>query len=148
MKARVKMRPASVIKTRLGIQRGGPAHAFFTQSCYDHMTKFVPGGTKSHLNREVDLQVDKIIYQSPGARYLYHGKLMVDPITGKGAFYNESYGYWSRPAKYGIKKILTNRDLIYRTPGTGSYWDKLMWTSQKDEIIKEVQEYVNRGCKK
>lgn len=136
MKAKVKMKPAGAIKARLGIQKGGPAHAHFTSRCFAHMTKFVPGGTKSHLNREAELQVDKIIYKSPDAHYLHTGKLYIDPETGS-AF-----------ARKGVTKVATKKNLKYHTPGTGAHWDKLMWTSQKDEIIKEVQEYVNRGCKK
>lgn len=144
---KVYMKPASVIKARLGIQRNGPAHAFFTQTCYRYMSPFVPGGTNSHLNQNVAFETNSITYESPSAQYLYHGKLMVDPITGKGAFYSPSYGFWSRPKKYGIAKIQTNKDLQYHTPGTGAHWDKLMWTSKKKEVIKEVQAYVDRGCK-
>ena len=32
----------------------------------------------------------------------------------------------------------------YTTPGTGAYWDKRMWSAEKDSVIKEVQDYVNR----
>lgn len=31
----------------------------------------------------------------------------------------------------------------YTTPGTGSYWDKRMWSAEKDEIIQEIQRYIN-----
>mgnify|MGYP004631947853 CR=1 FL=1 len=108
------------------------------------MTPFVPGGVKSHLNQNVDLRVDKIIYQSPDAHYLYTGKKYIDPKYKIGAFYSPDYGYWSRP---GIKKINSGEDLVYHTPGTGSQWDKLMWTSQRNKVVKEVQEYIDRGCK-
>lgn len=33
----------------------------------------------------------------------------------------------------------------YTTPGTGPYWDKKMLSAEKDELIKEIQDYVNRG---
>lgn len=135
---------ASVIKARLGIQSGGPAHAFFTQSCFKHMTPFVPGGTKSHLNQMANVQPKCIVYQGPDAHYLFNGNLYVDPKYKKGAFYNLDYGFWSRP---GITKIMSNKKLNYHTPGTGAHWDKLMWTSQNDKVIKEVQRFVNRGCK-
>ena len=140
----VKIKPTSVIKARLGIQKGGPVHAFFTESCYKYMTSFVPGGVKSHLNQNIDLQEDKIIYQGPDAHYLYIGKKYIDPKYKIGAFYSPDYGYWSRP---GISKINSGQDLNYHTPGTGSQWDKRMWTSKGEEVIKEVQEYIDRGCK-
>lgn len=140
----VYLKSTSVIKTRLGIQKNGPAHAFLTQTCYRYMTPFVPGGAKSHLNQNTDLRVDKIIYQGPDAHYLYIGKKYIDPKYKKGAFYSQDFGYWSRP---GITKINSGEDLVYHTPGTGSQWDKRMWTSKGDNVEKEVQSYVNRGCK-
>ena len=33
----------------------------------------------------------------------------------------------------------------YTTPGTGSYWDKKMVSAEMNDVIKEVQDYVNRG---
>lgn len=140
----VYLKSTSVIKARLGIQKNGPAHAFLTQTCYRYMTPFVPGGAKSHLNQNTDLRVDKIIYQGPDAHYLYIGKKYIDPKYKKGAFYSQDFGYWSRP---GITKINSGEDLVYHTPGTGSQWDKRMWTSKGDGVEKEVQSYVNRGCK-
>lgn len=140
----VYLKSTSVIKARLGIQKNGPAHAFLTQTCYRYMTPFVPGGTKSHLNQNTDLRVDKIIYQGPDAHYFYIGKKYIDPKYKKGAFYSQDFGYWSRP---GITKINSGEDLVYHTPGTGSQWDKRMWTSKGDNVEKEVQSYVNRGCK-
>lgn len=144
MNVKVKMNPTSVIKARLGIQKGGPAHAFLTNTCYRYMGQFVPGGARGTLNQNVDIDVDKITYKSPYAHYQYNGELYVDPQYKKGAFYSEDYGYWSRP---GISKIASGKPLNYHTPGTGSFWDKKMWTSRGKEVVKEVQDYVDRGCK-
>jgi len=141
---KVEIKPISTIKARIGIQEGGPAHAFFTNSCYRHMGQFVPGGEDGMLNQNVDLQIDSITYKSPYAHYQYIGKLYVDSKYEKGAFYSEDYGFWSRP---GITKVPTNKDLEYHTPGTGNYWDKKMWSSKSKEVVKEVQAYVDRGCK-
>ena len=33
----------------------------------------------------------------------------------------------------------------YTTPGTGPYWDERMVSAEMNDVIKEVQEYVNRG---
>ena len=140
----ISMKPISQIRTRLGIQEKGPAHAYFTETCFKYMTPFVPGGTASHLNTNARVDIDNITYQSPDAHYLYIGKLYVDPKYKKGAFYSEDYGFWSRK---GITKIPTNKDLEYHTLGTGSFWDKKMVSSKMREVEKEVQEYVNRGCK-
>lgn len=31
----------------------------------------------------------------------------------------------------------------YTTPGTGPYWDKRMVSAEMQDVVKEVQEYVN-----
>ena len=49
--------------------------------------------------------------------------------------------------KKGEKKTLTSEDLKYHTPGTGPYWDKLMWSARKKDIIKKTQDFLNRGGK-
>ena len=150
------LQPASVIKARLGIQSEGPAHAFFTQSCFNHMTPFVPGGTKSHLNQTASVQTKSIVYQGPDAQNQYYGKLMIDPKykvgafpirNGKISFKKEDGPITGYVSRKGITKINSGKDLKYHTPGTGAHWDKLMWTSQKDKVIKEVQRFVDRGCK-
>lgn len=30
----------------------------------------------------------------------------------------------------------------YTTPGTGPYWDKRMWSAEKEIVIRETQEYL------
>lgn len=142
----LKMNPTSQIIARLGIQAGGQAQKFFCSECYRYMAQFVPGGMNSHLNQNVSLATDGsfVMYNGPDAHYLYIGNLYVDPKYGKGAFFSEDYGFWSRP---GITKIPTERQLNYHTPGTGAHWDNLMWTSKGNEIIKNVQKFIDRGCK-
>ena len=156
MKIQTKVKKASVIKARIGIESGGKAHKFFTKTCYRYMSKFVPGGEKNDLNQNVEIVTDCITYKSPYAHYQYIGKLYIDPKYKVGAFpiragkisFNpadgEIEGFVSRK---GIPKISTNKDLSYKShPGTGSYWDKKMWTSKKKDVIEEVQKYIDRGC--
>lgn len=61
---------------------------------------FVPADTLSLANR-TNVRGNLIIYPGPYARYLYHGKLMVSPTTGR------SY------AEKGEVKVLTDIDLKY-----------------------------------
>lgn len=136
----VKMKPVSEIKANLGIEPNGKVQAFFTNSCYKHMDKYVPMDL-GNLRTNVDVQSDSITYESPYARYQYYGKKMVMP-NGKSAYYNPDYGFWSEK---GEKKTLTNEDIVYHTPGTGSYWDKRMVSAEINDVVKEVQEYISRG---
>lgn len=77
-----------------------------------------------------------IIQKTPYARYQYYGKLMVDPITQKGAFYSPGYGFWSRP---NVKKELTNKDLVHnksKHPMAGPFWFERAKADHKEEILR------------
>lgn len=45
---------------------------------------------------------------------------------------------------HGVAKTPTDRDLKH-SGITTSYWDKKMVSAEMNDVIKEVQEYVNRG---
>lgn len=74
-------------------------HAVAIQAARD-TEPYVPARTKSLANR-TRVEGDTIIYPGPYARFLYHGKLMIDPNTGS-AF-----------APYGATKIVTGVNLKY-----------------------------------
>lgn len=141
----VKFNSVGTIKTRLGIQKNGPAHKYFAERCRQRMNeRYVPmDKTELVNNSRVDNSCN-IVYESPYAHYQYEGILYVDPKTEKGAFYNDDYGYWSRP---GVKKKPTDRELNYHKVGTGPKWDKRMVSAEMKNVEKEVQSYVDRGCK-
>ena len=86
------------------IQRGGAAaeqaaHTVAIQARKD-TSPFVPALTGS-LDARTRVEKSKIIYPGPYARYLYEGKLMVDPNTG------------SAYATKGTTKVLTGKDLVF-----------------------------------
>ena len=66
-----------------------------------------------NLRNIIDKGVDYITYESPYAHAQYIGQVHGSPVRN------------------------------YTTPGTGTYWDKRMWSAEKEDVIKEVQEYVN-----
>lgn len=137
----MKFPPVNTIKAELGIQENGPVHAYFTERCWVHMGLFTPGGPEGDIHNSVQLKTDEIDYYHPGAHYQYTGIMYEDPVYHKGAFFNEDYGFWSRP---GITKIPTGRNLKYHGPW-GSHWDIRMWESKKDEVIDELQKYMDRS---
>ena len=114
----LKMKPTSVIKADLGIQHGGPVHAFFTENCYKHMDKYVPMSdlpSRGDLRTIVDIGTDYIEYEVPYALYQY----------------------------YGMRKDGTHVVMNYTTPGTGPYWDERMWSAEQEDVVKEVQDYLD-----
>ena len=112
----IKLNPTSKIKARLGIESNGRVQKFFTNTCYKHMDKYVPMD-EGNLRINANIQSDSITYESPYARYQYHG----------------------------MREDGTHVVKNYTTAGTGPYWDKRMWSAEKKEVVDEVQKYVNRG---
>lgn len=112
----VIIKPTSTIIAYLGLEQNGPAHKFLTNTCYNHMDRYVPysGDTgRLHLRENVSMMPDAIIYHMPYAHAQY-------------------VGYTTGPV------------VKYTTPNTGPYWDKKMWSAEGSEVIKEVQKYVDR----
>lgn len=86
-------------------------HILAIQAAKD-TTPYVPALTGSLSNR-TKVERGTIIYPGPYARYLYYGKLMVDPETG---------GPW---AKKGATKTLTDKNLVFTQtmhPMAQSHW--------------------------
>lgn len=61
---------------------------------------YVPALTGS-MDQRTRVAENTVVYPGPYARYLYYGKLMVDPATGS------SY------AQKGATKVLTDKDLVF-----------------------------------
>ena len=114
----VKMQPTSVIKANLGIEPNGKVQSYFTERCYTHMDKYVPMDT-GDLRRVHTLTSNTITYEMPYAEAQYYGIINGHPINPDN----------------------------YTTPGTGPYWDERMVSAEMQDIVKEVQNFVNRGGK-
>ena len=112
----VKLKPTSEIKARLGLEPNGRVQKFFTNTCYKHMDKYVPR-RDDNLRTIVDIQPDSITYEQEYASYQY----------------------------YGMRKDGSHVVKNYTTPGTGPYWDRRMVSAEMDQVVQEVQDYINRG---
>lgn len=124
-----------LLKKRLGFGPNGEIQIMFTNECANEMEDFIPYDN-GFLRMLKDVGYDYVEYQSPYAHYEYIGELYVDPVTGKGAFFSEDYGFWSRP---NVEKIPSGKQLNYHTAGTGNYWDKRMWSAKGKEIIDTIE---------
>lgn len=82
---------------RIRFAGDGAKHAVAVQMEKD-TEPYVPALTKSLANR-TQVNGDTIIYPGPYARFLYYGKLMIDPRTGSP---------W---ASKGATKVVTGTDL-------------------------------------
>ena len=117
-----KMKPASVIKARLGIQPNGPAHAFFTAECARQMDPFVPFD-KGNLAGSV----------------IENGNI-TENVTTNSITYNQKY---ASVVYYGIRKGKQITIKKGKHSKATKYWDKEMWTAKSQDIIYAVQKYVD-----
>ena len=112
----VKMAPTSVIKVNLGIDPNGRVSKFATQTCAIHMDKYVPM-RKGILRQYTIEDGNLIVYDQEYAKYQYYG------ISKSG------------------KKLVYNPE---KHPLATSYWDKEMWNAEKQDVIKEIQDFMRR----
>lgn len=96
---------------------------------------FVPMLTGS-LDDRTRVEGNTIIYPGPYARYLYYGKVMVDPDTGSP---------W---AKAGATKVLTDRNLVFTTDFHGqaqALWFEAAKAQNKDKWLRVAQKAAGHG---
>lgn len=126
---------------RHGLEKGGRVQAFFTSEIMRTSDPYVPfssGPLKNTARMTPDK--DGIVYNQPYSRVHWYGKLMVDPVTKKGAFFSPEYGFWSRP---DVKKEKSERDMQYQgAPLRGPKWVERCWIDNKDDIIKSTEEFA------
>lgn len=73
------LNPISEIKANLGLESNGRAQKFFTNTCRNHMDKYVPKDTGA-LRENVVMKSDSITYQSPYAHAQYIGEVHGSPV--------------------------------------------------------------------
>ena len=129
------------LQKMLGLDADGEVQKYIDNFVIKESGPYLPGGVKSHLANSAYSGYGLVIWDSPDANYLYEGKLMVDPKTGKGAFYSPSYGFWSRP---NTEKILdpNKRELVYHKGG-GSHWFDRMIENKFDDMMNGIEHIVN-----
>lgn len=138
---KLKLKPTSVIKARLGIDPDGDVQKFFTHTCRVHMDKYVPMDAGNLAINNVIEETDAIIYGSPYAHYQYEGRVMGPNVPIKRG---ETIVGWFSPIK---PKYYTGQEIQYNTDKhseAGPFWDKRMWSAEKDIVLKEVQDYIDK----
>lgn len=81
VKFTVKTKGFKKLERRIRRTGKGAGHLLALQMVKD-TEPYVPARTKSLANRTI-VTGDTIVYPGPYARFLYYGKLMVDPDTGR-----------------------------------------------------------------
>lgn len=95
---------------------------------------YVPALTGS-LDKRTRVDGAEVIYPGPYARYLYFGKLMVDPETGS------SY------ARKGTTKVLTDKNLIFNKETHAqaqSHWFEASKAQNLEKWVRVAEKAVKR----
>ena len=95
---------------------------------------YVPMLTGS-LDKRTRVEGAEVIYPGPYARYLYFGKLMVDPATGS------SY------APKGTTKVLTDKNLVFNTASYAqaqAHWFEASKAENLEKWVRVADKAVKR----
>ena len=96
---------------------------------------FVPALTGS-LDQRTKVDGGTVIYPGPYARFLYYGKVMVDPNTG------------STYAPKGGTKVVTDRNLVFNKamhPQAQSHWFEASKAQNLDKWLRIARKAVKNG---
>ena len=133
LNVKVKMNSANKILKDHGLNKDGRVTRHLRDEADRLMMPFVPGGAGGQLAKLKTYPSNhEIKYTSPYAHYQYTGKVMVA----------ENGSAW---AKKGEKKHYSGKKLKYHTSGTGAKWDKLMMQKRKNDLVKDVENYIKNG---
>lgn len=126
---RLEIKATDVLLKERGLESGGKVQKFVDSSVIRLMAPYTPyrqGILEKSATLGTKIGSGEINQITPGARFLYYGKLMVSSITGSP---------W---ASKGEKKVLTDRDLQYdksKHPLAGKMWFERMKADKKEEIL-------------
>lgn len=133
VKFSVYMDGMDAIKETLAQACGKSEHVLAVQVEKDTVP-FVPALTGS-LAERTRVVGNAIIYPGPYARFLYNGKVMVDPNTG------------STYAPKGGTKVLTDRNLVFTKtmhPQAQSHWFEASKAQNLDKWLRVAEKAVKK----
>ena len=123
----------SVIPERLRAASEEAEHTVAIQVQKD-TSPYVPFLTGS-LDQRTRVDGSEVIYPGPYARYLYHGKVMVDPETG------------STYAPKGGAKVVTDKNLVFNKAmhsQAQAYWFEASKAENMDKWLRVADKAVKR----
>ena len=129
---KVKMNSINKILKEHGLNQDGRVTRFLRDDADRLMNPFVPMDNGMLRRNKTYPSNHEIKYISPYSKYQYYGKLM---IAKNGSAW----------AKLGEKKVNTSKNLKYHTSGTGPKWNELMMQRRKNDLVKDVENYIKNG---
>ena len=149
MKAKLDLPDADKIVRSKGLGADGSVQQFHTQNVLRRIKRYMPyrsGATYKITVVQTDIRKPEIVTDTPYAKYLFRGKVMIDPKLGVAGFMTPE-GWRSRK---GCVKVLTDRDLEYfqgKNPQAGSRWDRALSANEGKAMAADLQNFINRRSK-
>ena len=134
-----------IIKDK-GLDATGDAQRFHTANVLKRIKRYMPfvsGMTYKVTVAQTDISRPYIVTDTPYAKYLFYGKVMIDPKINAAGFMTPE-GWRSRK---GSVKVLTSRDLKYnrtKNPNAGPRWDRALSAAEGKAMAADLQRYLNR----
>ena len=144
--AYLEMNSVNQILKDKGLDAGGDAQKFHTANVLRRIKRYMPfvsGMTYKVTVAQTDISRPYIITDTPYAKYLFYGKVMVDPKLRIAGFMTPE-GWRSRK---NVPKVRTSRDLQYnktKNPKAGPRWDRALSAAEGKAMAADLQRYLNR----
>ena len=135
--------PAQLIRKK-GLDPHGDVQMFHTQNVLRRIKKYMPfvsGATYKITVAQTVISRPEIVTDTPYAKYLFYGKVWVDPKTHAAGFMTPE-GWRSRK---GCTKIITARNLTYnrsKNPAAGPRWDRALSAAEGPAMAADIQRYM------
>ena len=145
MKVKLYLPSAAKIIRSKGLGVDGAVQMFHTQNVLRRIKKYMPfraGATYKITVVQTDIHKPEIVTDTPYAKYLFHGKVMIDPKINAAGFLTPE-GWRSRK---GCVKVRTNRDLVFfrgKNPQAGPRWDLALSANEGRVMTVELQRYID-----
>ena len=139
---KIKINSTNKILKDHGLDKNGRVTRFLRDDADRLMNPFVPMDNGMLRRNKTYPKNNEIKYTSPYAKYQYYGKMYISPKLGVSGILLKSDRWWSPK---GEKKTPTSKKLKNHTSGTGPKWDKLMLQRRKDDLVKDVENYIKNG---
>lgn len=142
----LKMKDLNQIIRAKGLGADGAVQQFHTQNVLRRIKRYMPfrsGVTYKITVAQTDIRKPEIVTDTPYARYLFHGKVMIDPAINAAGFMTPE-GWRSRK---GCTKVRTNRDLKFFTgknKQAGARWDRALSANESKAMAADLQRFIDR----
>lgn len=145
MKIKVQMNSVGQILREHGLDRDGYAQMHWTEIVNSRISRYMPyrsGALSSKLKRITG--PTEITVDAPYARYLYYGKVMIDPAINAAGFPTKD-GTWR--SRLHSHKVRTERDIQYDTTKNaqaGPLWDRRLIAAEGPAMLEAMRVYIRK----